>query len=298
MQNSQKMCDFNYYHHYHYHQYNHPITLTQTIENSNIGYPNNQGYNNNLQSSFNFMTPPSSESPPLNNVPTLTEIYHSFNKNCQTNSCNQQFQSSQYQNYFNQNFVRYDNLPVDQNNNNSFTNNNTSDSGPTYFNCQYGDHFYNFVYDPKCGIYMQEDQNSINSNQFQSFNNLNKPLVLPTQLTTLETQAPAALDDVELKDIKPCVKEEKCISYDDKMRATIKHKDNEFIKLKVKKSNKKYKDFYEPTIDLSQPNVTTIMQRPVDMGETKRYKRRNTHDIEKRRIFACKYEGRTKLLLS
>lgn len=33
------------------------------------------------------------------------------------------------------------------------------------------------------------------------------------------------------------------------------------------------------------------MQKPVDMGETKRYKRRNSDDLEKRRVFKCNYEG-------
>ncbi|RNA32020.1 Krueppel-like factor 5 [Brachionus plicatilis] len=57
------------------------------------------------------------------------------------------------------------------------------------------------------------------------------------------------------------------------------------------KQSKKFKDLFEPLIDLTQPNVTTIMQRPVDMGETKRYKRRNCDDLEKRRTYCCKYEG-------
>ncbi|CAF0953670.1 unnamed protein product [Brachionus calyciflorus] len=57
------------------------------------------------------------------------------------------------------------------------------------------------------------------------------------------------------------------------------------------KQSKKFKDLFEPLIDLTQPNVTTIMQRPVDMGETKRYKRRNCEDLEKRRTYCCKYEG-------
>lgn len=56
-------------------------------------------------------------------------------------------------------------------------------------------------------------------------------------------------------------------------------------------SNRKFKDLFEPQIDLSQPNVTTIMQRPVDMGETKRYRRKNLEDLEKRRTYSCKYEG-------
>jgi len=54
---------------------------------------------------------------------------------------------------------------------------------------------------------------------------------------------------------------------------------------------RKFKDLFEPQIDLNQPNVTTIMQRPVDMGETKRYRRKNFEDLEKRRTYSCKYEG-------
>ena len=45
--------------------------------------------------------------------------------------------------------------------------------------------------------------------------------------------------------------------------------------MKIKKETRRFKDLLEPLIDLSQPNVTTIMQRPVDMGETKRYRRKN-----------------------
>ena len=56
-------------------------------------------------------------------------------------------------------------------------------------------------------------------------------------------------------------------------------------------SSRKFKDLYEPIIDLSQPNVTTIMQRPVDMGETKRYRRKNIEDLEKRRTYVCQYDG-------
>ena len=57
------------------------------------------------------------------------------------------------------------------------------------------------------------------------------------------------------------------------------------------RKQRKFKDLYAPLIDLTQPNVTTIMQRPVDMGETKRYKRRNSTDLEKRRIYLCSYDG-------
>lgn len=59
-----------------------------------------------------------------------------------------------------------------------------------------------------------------------------------------------------------------------------------------KKSNRKFiKDLADPQVDLSKPNVTTIRQRPVDMGETKRYRCKNLDDIEKRRTYCCKYEG-------
>lgn len=61
--------------------------------------------------------------------------------------------------------------------------------------------------------------------------------------------------------------------------------------MKLKKECRRFKDLLEPLIDLSQPNVTTIMQRPVDMGETKRYKRKNYEDLEKRRVYQCKYLG-------
>lgn len=61
---------------------------------------------------------------------------------------------------------------------------------------------------------------------------------------------------------------------------------------KVKKSKQRvFKDLYEPMIDLTQPNVTTILQKPVDMGETKRYQRKNIDDLENRRIYRCSYQG-------
>jgi hypothetical protein len=56
-------------------------------------------------------------------------------------------------------------------------------------------------------------------------------------------------------------------------------------------TSRRFKDLLEPSIDLNQPNVTTIMQRPVDMGETKRYKRKNYEDLEKRRTYECSYNG-------
>ena len=61
--------------------------------------------------------------------------------------------------------------------------------------------------------------------------------------------------------------------------------------IKLKKECRRFNDLLEPSIDLSQPNVTTIMQRPVDMGETKRYRRKNYDELEKRRIYECKYSG-------
>ena len=59
----------------------------------------------------------------------------------------------------------------------------------------------------------------------------------------------------------------------------------------IKGFKRKFKDLFEPPTNLNQPNVTTIMQKPVDMGETKRYKRKNSDDLEKRRTFVCKYHG-------
>ncbi|CAF0953651.1 unnamed protein product [Brachionus calyciflorus] len=69
--------------------------------------------------------------------------------------------------------------------------------------------------------------------------------------------------------------------------------ENEDKSQKEKKSTKSrvFKDLYDPMIDLNQPNVTTIMQRPVDMGETKRYQRKNIDDLENRRIYKCDYDG-------
>lgn len=61
--------------------------------------------------------------------------------------------------------------------------------------------------------------------------------------------------------------------------------------LSLKNSICKLANLFEPQIDLSRPNVTTIKQRPVDMGETIRYRCKNSEEIEKRRTYCCKYEG-------
>lgn len=50
-------------------------------------------------------------------------------------------------------------------------------------------------------------------------------------------------------------------------------------------------DMFEPMFDLNRPNLTSIMQRPVDMGTTKRYKNRNSTELDKKRKFACTYTG-------
>ena len=81
-----------------------------------------------------------------------------------------------------------------------------------------------------------------------------------------------------------------------KIEAAITEVDSEKLDkiMRLKKDCRRFKDLLEPLIDLSQPNVTTIMQRPVDMGETKRYKRKNYEDLEKRRVYQCKYPGKFK----
>ena len=45
----------------------------------------------------------------------------------------------------------------------------------------------------------------------------------------------------------------------------------------------------QPLIALARPNFTTIMQKPVDMNYTKRYKNKNCDVVEKKRIYECKY---------
>lgn len=107
------------------------------------------------------------------------------------------------------------------------------------------------------------NQKQENNQETNLLNNIN--LILPTDLILSNNQP----------DLKPCVNGKK--SHSGSQQSL--------------KSSRKFKDLYEPLIDLTQPNVTTIMQRPVDMGETKRYKRRNCDELEKRRTYCCKYDG-------
>ena len=45
------------------------------------------------------------------------------------------------------------------------------------------------------------------------------------------------------------------------------------------------------SVDLSKPNLTTIRQKPVDMGETKRYRCYRNESLEMKRVHACSYQG-------
>lgn len=131
-----------------------------------------------------------------------------------------------------------------------------------------------------------DHQLSLNLNKYKK--NRSNQMQKNGQSYKLDSQAQAQLHD-------------KIISQDIKSLALNLNSDlilnNQNEQKQVKKSNnplkqsKKFKDLFEPLIDLTQPNVTTIMQRPVDMGETKRYKRRNCEDLEKRRTYCCKYDG-------
>jgi hypothetical protein len=75
-----------------------------------------------------------------------------------------------------------------------------------------------------------------------------------------------------------------------KQEPDVENRTEEQGEAKMRKT-RNFRDLFEPLIDLTQPNVTTITQRPVDMGETKRYKRRNSDELEKKRIFTCDYAG-------
>lgn len=62
----------------------------------------------------------------------------------------------------------------------------------------------------------------------------------------------------------------------------------------VKRTNKTNKNenfqlLYQPSMNLDQPNVTTILQKPVDMDITKKYRNKNYDELEKKRTFECKY---------
>ncbi len=47
----------------------------------------------------------------------------------------------------------------------------------------------------------------------------------------------------------------------------------------------------QPIIDLTRPNLTTIMQKPADMNYTKKYKNKNCEALERKRIYECTYSG-------
>ena len=285
MQNLHRMCDFECHHHHHY-QYNHlPLTISQNIE-SNIVYSSGQGY---LQSSFSLMSPPLSipvsSSPSV--IPSLSELYQSINSNnhhTYNNSFNQQFQhgSQSQQNYLNQQNSFY------KNGNLSDINNHAVYSYCNNYQCN--ENYYSFEYDGKYSNINDSQKNSnffISNNYYKSLSNANDNISLSSSNQTFATNSPDSGSDspsVPLNDIKPLVKREAvCV--------TESCSEKKEIKTKTRKHNRKFKDLFEPAIDLNQPNVTTIMQRPVDMGETKRYKRRNYEDLEKRRIYSCKYYG-------
>ena len=265
--NPQKMCDYNC-HNFNY-QYNHSYTIQS---DQNMIY-SCQSYNN--------LPPLSPISPPLsapNSVssssiyPPLTDIYQSMNAKT---SMNNQHLSNPTQSFVNQNFCR--NNTVDQNG---------------FYNYQYEDNFYgNFFYEPKCPVYNQENNlsnilynNDCNNNQWYGFGYSNDNAA--SQSLSPENDSSIVLNGVEFNEKRSVSKDDNSLTKPN-LKTT-----NNTIKIKTKKTSRRFKDLFEPSIDLNQPNVTTIMQRPVDMGETKRYRRRNQEDLEKRRIFACKYAGK------
>jgi len=50
------------------------------------------------------------------------------------------------------------------------------------------------------------------------------------------------------------------------------------------------KNFYL-NFNNQQQNVTTILRKPADMSQTRRYKNRNNEELEKKRNYICNYLG-------
>lgn len=309
-QQPQKSCDFNCHFHSQYHcQYS--TCSNQLNRDSAYSFYSNPSYSaNSLQSSTSsLLSPPSSEptesfSPPGNMqtqstqaiYPSLTEIYNSFNANHHHHHQSSIHQSALHhhhhynnQHYPNQTYFNYNKHTSTgqmSNNINYFENASqyaTHHANPTYYNYQYSNNYYNYEMDNKISLVIESE------NQIE-----NPPASLdsPTDQSLLQHQS-ASLNSSSTFDLGSIKLEANYFEMiEEKPLVPLKHAQTSAkIKYKLQKQSRKFKDLLEPLIDLTQPNVTTIMQRPVDMGETKRYKRKNYEELEKRRTYECKYLG-------
>ena len=319
MQNAPKYRDVNYHHHHHYQYSGNGIHPSQLPTAYSI-YAASSSCGGQARSVLSPpLSVPTSVSPSVN-YPTLTDIYHyqqnlalpiSYQQDQQCQSAPQtdlpqpQIQLNQH-NYIN---IQY-NCKI-----NNFVEVETGSFGnvaqppPAYYNYQYNDsgYFYNYDYEPKCALYAQDNQIAAYE-KGEDYSGLVDPQLEQQQLyQTLLHQAPGVAASYLPEQVLP----DKLDTVFDGLDAQKKFKieldqrhidlkfeqaDEQTIMLKdkcgkFKKECRRFKDLLEPSIDLSQPNVTTIMQRPVDMGETKRYKRKNYEDLEKRRTYECKYDG-------
>ena len=301
----QKSCDFNCHFHSQYHcQY---PTSNQLNRDSAYAFYSNPSYSaNSLQSSTSsLLSPPSSEpaesfSPPGNMqtqsstiYPSLTEIYHSFNANHQSSihqSAMHHYSNQHYPNQVYFNYNKHSTTGQTGNTMNYFENNSqltTHHANPTYYNYQYSNNYYNYnELDNKYSlVYDQENQLE---NQPASLESPTDQSLLQHQPSSLNSSSSSSTFDLGSIKLEANYFE----ATEEKQLVPLKqHASSSKIKYKIQKQSRKFKDLLEPLIDLTQPNVTTIMQRPVDMGETKRYKRKNYEELEKRRTYECKYLG-------
>lgn len=259
----------------------------------------------------------------LSNFPTLTSIYsfyqqqqsqidndlHNYKSNESSHnqtSYNSLFLPSNYQNNQINNQINSDNLyyTIEQQQNNQFFANqqNFRQNLENYTNCYHSsqnepifcqnqnNYFDNYQRNgPTFGSYTNCEPSAFSSNQtnapinsLDQINRLKKSRPISSS-KTIGNQIQASQNQTHLHEIK---------SLPFNIHSDFNIPSNQCRKSSTQiKQSKKFKDLFEPLIDLTQPNVTTIMQRPVDMGETKRYKRRNCDDLEKRRTYCCKYEG-------
>lgn len=269
----------------------------------------------NLNSSFqNFND--------LSNFPTLTSIYsfyqqqqsqiendlHNFkptDSGHNQTGFNNLFLSSNYQNNQFNNQINSDNLYYSieqQQNNQMFANQqNFRQNLENYTNCYYPSQNEPFLCQNQNNYF---DNYQRNSAALGSFANCEPPPIFSSvqsgslncldQISRLKRNRPVSASKMSSSHLgcqnQTSLHEIKSLPFN--LHNDFHSQNNQCRKGSTQiKQSKKFKDLFEPLIDLTQPNVTTIMQRPVDMGETKRYKRRNCDDLEKRRTYCCKYEG-------
>jgi hypothetical protein len=291
-----KSCDYN---NCHFHcQFQNQYSNNNNNNASNNGYTFYSNYQNAALQSSTVLSPPSSVitesvSPTIHNQ-SLSEMYNSINNN--NNNQNNYLQSNEPTN----SYLNYNKLNTT---NTNYYENSNYQSNQSYYNYQYANNYYNYELDSKYGLLLDSDNNQHQQNHYNqqhlllnqsssTHQSVESPIndnVLTHQSDLINSSTNFDLNTLK---IEPIFYE---TNHFDHLAVRVNNNNNNTYqsksKYKLQKQSKKFKDLLEPLIDLTQPNVTTIMQRPVDMGETKRYKRKNYEELEKRRTYECKYYG-------